>query len=89
MSFRRLHSAAYTSDLLEQRFVAKNVMPDAPKEMLIKLSDIYHYVSSLQEAVGTWYKMWNPFDSDFGSGTQVWLDKLNRLGPLIFSQYSS
>jgi hypothetical protein len=37
-------------------------------------------VSSLQDAVETWFKIYNPFSSDFSSNSKVWLDKLNRLG---------
>jgi hypothetical protein len=57
--------ADYASDLLENRFIAKNVAPDATPDIRITLSDIYQYVSSLQDAVDTWFKMYNPFDSDF------------------------
>ncbi|MEO6755113.1 MAG: HNH endonuclease family protein, partial [Chthoniobacteraceae bacterium] len=46
------------------------------------LPDIYDYVSSLQEAVETWYKMWNPLDSEFSDHIRLWLDKLNRLNLL-------
>lgn len=78
--YRRLYRTDYASDLLEKRFIPKNVAQDAPAEVRINLSDIYQYVSSMQDAVDTWYKMNNPFDSDFLPTTQIWLDKLNRLG---------
>jgi hypothetical protein len=79
MRFRRLYRADYASDLLEKRFIPKNVMADAAPDVRISLSDVYQYVSSLQEAVETWYKMYNPFASDFPPDTQMWLDKLNRI----------
>ena len=34
------------------------------------------YVSSLQESVEIWYKMWNPSDSDFTPEIKIWLDKI-------------
>lgn len=79
MRFRRLYRADYASDLLEKRFIPKNVMADAAPDVRISLSDVYQYVSSLQEAVETWYKTYNPFASDFPPDTQMWLDKLNRI----------
>lgn len=76
---RRIYRADYASDLLEKRFVTRNVMPDAPADEKITLKDVYQYVSSLQEAVELWYKIWNPFDSDLSNEMKFWLDKLNRL----------
>jgi hypothetical protein len=80
LRYRRLLRADYASDLLENRFIAKNVAADAAPEVRIDLSDVYQYVSSLQDAVETWFKMYNPFDSDFSPDTKAWLDKLNRIG---------
>lgn len=78
LGFRFLNRVDYSTDLLEARFVARNVRADAPSESLITLNDIYKYVNSLQEAVVLWYKMWNPQDSDFPSEVILWLDKINR-----------
>lgn len=79
--YRRLYRTAdYATDLLENKFVTRNVAKDAPVDVKLELKDIYHYVSSLQDAVGLWYNIWNPMDSDFSSETKVWLDKLNRIG---------
>jgi hypothetical protein len=80
LRYRRLLRADYASDLLENRFIAKNVASNAPPDARINLSDVYRYVSSLQDAVETWFKIYNPFNSDFSSNSKVWLDKLNRLG---------
>jgi len=66
--------------LLERIFIANNVSKDSPDNIRITLSSIYQYVSSLQDSVESWYKMFNPFDSDFTSDIRVWLDKLNRIG---------
>lgn len=77
--YRRLIRSDYANDLLENRFVPRNVASDAPTEKKVTLSDIYEYVSSLQEAVEIWFKMWNPFDSDFSPEIKTWLDKINRL----------
>lgn len=81
---RRLYRADYASYLLEKRFVPRNVMPGAPDSDKLSLQDIYEYVSSLQDAVELWYKIWNPFDSDLSNDSKIWLDKLNRLGMLPF-----
>lgn len=78
--FRRLLKADYASDLLEKRFVTNNVTKQATPGNKITLADIYNYVSSLQQSVEDWYKIFNPFDSDFSPDVQLWLDKLNRLG---------
>lgn len=84
MRYRKLYRADYASDLLESRFVPRNVTSDASSENRITLTDVYQYVSSLQEAVETWFKMWNPFDSDFSKDIQSWLDKINRLNIPFF-----
>jgi len=76
----RLFQTSYASDLLEKRFVAENVTKHANKDSKITLNDIYDYVSSLQQAVESWYKIFNPIDSDFDQDLKLWLDKLNRLG---------
>lgn len=78
ISFRRLYRTDYASDLLEERFVARNVLSDATKEKLVTLKSVYDYVNSLQDSVVTWYKMWNPYDSDFPIDVCHWLDKINR-----------
>jgi hypothetical protein len=80
LRYRRLYRADYSSDLLEKRFVPRNVTSSAPSDEKIELKDVYDYVSSLQDAVELWYKMWNPSDSDFSDDTKIWLDKLARLG---------
>jgi len=92
--FRRIYRTNYASDLLENRFIPRNVMPDAPTDEKITLQDVYQYVSSLQDAVELWYKIWNPFDSDLSNEAKFWLDKLNRLGiplflPLVLSFFQS
>jgi Protein of unknown function DUF262/Protein of unknown function (DUF1524) len=70
----------HTSELLEKRFITNNVSKDAPEDMRVTLNSMYQYVSSLQDAVESWYKIFNPFESDFSWSTQIWLDKLNRIG---------
>ncbi len=82
--FRNRYYADYARDLLEKRFVPRNVTPDAPADEKITLKDVYQYVSSLQDAVELWYKIWNPFDSDLSNEVKLWLDKLNRLGMNLF-----
>lgn len=88
--YRRFYRADYASDLLEKRFIPKNLATDAPEDERVTLADVYKYVSSLQEAIETWFKMHNPVLSDFATDPKIWLDKLNRLGmdqfqPLILA----
>ena len=78
--YRRLHNVDYASELLEKRFVPRNVIPSAAAGDKISIQDVYQYVSSLQDAIELWYKMWNPFESDLADEPQLWLDKLSRLG---------
>lgn len=82
--YQRLYRISYTNDLLGNRFVSRNVTGDTIPENRITLEDIYIYVSSLQEAVETWYKMWNPLDSDFSPEIKAWLDKINRIDMPLF-----
>jgi Protein of unknown function DUF262/Protein of unknown function (DUF1524) len=82
--FRRIYKEDYTHSLLENHFVSRNISSDAPKDKLITLRDVYKYVSSLQESVQLWYKMWNPFDSEYSTDTKILLDKINRLGSSDF-----
>lgn len=72
-------SRLFADDLLENRFVARNVLATAPPEDRLGISDIYEYVSSLQDAVVLWYKIWNPLESDFHPDEAAWLDRLIRL----------
>lgn len=80
LSIRRMRNIYYAEDLLESRFVAKNVLADAPKGKRVSLTDVYTYVNSLQGSVVTWYKIFNPFDSDYSYDVKIWLDKINRIG---------
>ncbi len=96
LRYRKLSRADYASDLLEKRFIPKNVAAYAAADVRISLADMYEYVSSLQDSVQTWYKMYNPFASDLSPEIQIWLDKLNRIGMdplqhlvLVFLQYVS
>jgi hypothetical protein len=82
--YGKLYRTDYTSDLLEKRFIPKNVAADAEQNVRIGLEDVYQYVSSLQEAVETWYKIYNPLLSDFPPDIQIWLDKLNRIESDLF-----
>ena len=80
MRYHRLFRTDYARHLLETKFIAKNVTDRADPGEKIVLTDIYSYVSSLQQSVECWYRLFNPFDSGFSADVQVWLDKLNRLG---------
>lgn len=96
LRYRKLSRADYASDLLEKRFIPRNVAASAAVDVRISLADMYEYVSSLQDSVQIWYKMYNPFASDLSPEIRIWLDKLNRIGMdplqplvLVFLQYVS
>ncbi len=76
---RRYHDFDYATDLLENRFVQKNISTLASPEDRLTLSDIYTYVSSLQEGVRIWYAIFNPMDSEYSDDVKIWLDKLNQM----------
>ncbi len=78
--YHRLFRTDYASHLLETKFIAKNVTDRAAPNERIELSDIYAYVSSLQQSVECWYRLFNPFASGLDPEVQIWLDKLNRIG---------
>lgn len=80
LRYRHFDREDYAEELLEKRFIAKNVFSSADAKAKIELVDVYKYVSSLQESVEVWYKMLNPFHSDLDPDTQIWLDKVNRVG---------
>lgn len=80
----RFYNVDYATDLLENRFIPKNTSKSAPDELRLELKDIYDYVSSLQYTVEIWYKIFNPFYSDYPKTVQIWLDKLNRLDAELF-----
>jgi uncharacterized protein with ParB-like and HNH nuclease domain len=48
------------------------------KEFL-EYDDIKNYIYSLQKTIVSYYKMFNPLQSDYGDDVQKWLLKLNRL----------
>lgn len=78
-SYRRLSRVNYAADLLEKRFIARNIGDEIPGERRVTVEKINRYVSSLQDSVQTWYKMWNPRYSDFSPEVNVWLDKFSRI----------
>lgn len=68
----------YSTDLLERRFITKKINAHG-NEGTIDIEYIYKYVSSLQDSVDIWYKIFNPKDSKFPSKIQIFLEKINRL----------
>lgn len=83
VKYRRLlrtMRSGYSSDLLERTFIAKNIHEPIGSESRIDLQSIFNYVGSLQDAVESWYKLFNPFDSGYSEEVKVWAEKLNRIG---------
>ncbi|WP_417861440.1 DUF262 domain-containing protein [Winogradskyella sediminis] len=72
----------YSTFLLEEHFVTKNINCDKDNSgNELTINDIYNYVSSLQNSVETWYKIFNPKHSrGFTKDETFWLDKINRRG---------
>lgn len=80
----RLRENQHNQDLLEKQFIIKNLFLPENDSNKITLNSIYQYVSSLQDSVVVWYKMWNPFDSDYSNEEKIWLDKIQRQGYPLF-----
>lgn len=76
---RRVVRPNYVEDLLDKRFIMKNIQANDNSDAFITLKYVYDYVSSLQESVEIWYKMNNPMKSDYTDEVKRWLDKLNRI----------
>lgn len=78
---RRARGEALYSPLLESIFITKRISEDAasPGEAALDLNEIYKYVKSLQSAVSSWYRIFNPADTQDANDVEFWLGKLNRL----------
>lgn len=70
----------HIEDLLEKKFISRNISESSPEESRITLSDVYKYVSSLQDSVELWYTIFNPNESNIPDQLKVSLDRLIRLG---------
>lgn len=77
--FVSLRRGDYHNDLLHNKFISKNLFLDDDNIHKITLSKIYAYVNSLQDSVVTWFKIWNPADSEYTSEEIKWLEKIRRL----------
>ena len=77
MYFRydRKESASYAKFLLDRKFTAKDIRTGK-----LTAKDIKRYIDSLQEAVKSWFYLFNPELSYYEDETKEWLQKLNRLG---------
>lgn len=89
----RLYRSEYPNFLLENWFTQRNMSLDTPNERRITLKSVHDYTRSLQFCVETWYKLFNPLDTDFNDDIKIWLDKINRLdssnvAPLILTFFS-
>ncbi|MBO9399551.1 DUF262 domain-containing protein [Shimia sp. R9_3] len=86
---RQINSRSPYGDLLETKFVTKRISGNGDEPPEIGLADIYKYVSSLQAAVTSWYRIFNPKDCKTEKEVDFWLDKLDRLdkggAPLVLS----
>ncbi|QXE22564.1 hypothetical protein B6N60_01247 [Richelia sinica FACHB-800] len=71
----------YSRVLLEEIFTAKNIAKNNSNNnsLLLTTKFINSYVQDLQQSVELWYKISNPYFSDFSENEKIWLDKLNRV----------
>lgn len=76
---RRQQDFDYSKDLLENRFIQRNINLATPVDSRLCISDVYDYVSSLQDSVRVWYAIFNPQDSNYTDDIKIWLGKLNRI----------
>ena len=65
--------------LLEHYFVQRNMAQDVPSDQRLTSKSINNYVKSLQVCVETWYKIFNPLETNLEENIKIWLDKINRL----------
>lgn len=79
VSYRKLINFDYGSELLENRFITKNMAEGTPDNQRVTVNSVYNYVNSLQDAVRLWYQIWNPLGSDLPHDVKIWLDKMYRL----------
>ena len=76
----RYHRLEYSKFLLENWFIQQNMSPDIRPKRQITLISVHDYVRSLQVCVETWYKLFNPKDTELDDDIKFWLGKINRLG---------
>ena len=75
--FRKFRTRSHYSELLSKIFVPKQISETEDQPAAIGLSEIYEYVKSLQTAVTSWYRIFNPSRNLDASQVDHWLDKLN------------
>lgn len=74
----------HTHELLETKFITKNVFLEDNDPQKLTLEKIYEYTQSLQENVEIWYSIWNPMDSSYSLEEKIYLDKLLRINSPIY-----
>lgn len=88
---QRFYRYGYSNFLLENIFTLKNIVKQTnplidddsedSKDEKLSITDVYKYVSDLQNTVQTWFNLFNPyFSNDFSDDEKIILEKLNRLG---------
>ncbi len=71
----------YAKFLLDEYFIAKNVLKYDTAEYQINFDEIKKYIDSISDGVKVWFYLFNPNKNDsFSTGVKIWLNKLNRLG---------
>lgn len=82
--YNRSESQVYAKVLLNEYFIAKNLLGENP-EATIGFDEIKTYVDSISKGVKKWFYLNNPSYSDYNDEIKEWLEKLNRLGFGAFS----
>lgn len=80
----RFHDQGYQSILLDGYFTAKNLGPEngttEPSYPRLTPEMLFDYAHDLKRCVETYYRLYNPSDSNFTDGSRVHLERIRRLG---------
>lgn len=82
--YNRSESQVYAKVLLNEYFIAKNLLGENP-DVTIGFDEIKTYVDSISKSAKKWFYLNNPSYSDYNDEIKEWLEKLNRLGFGAFS----
>jgi hypothetical protein len=81
----RIHNGEYKTTLLDDYFTARNLyagelQPETPERYRLEASTLFDYAHDLKRCVETYFRTYNPQDSEFDAPTRVQLERIRRLG---------
>jgi len=83
----RLHrdENEYKSYLLDRYFTSRNLsdridVPDGEEQTTLTAESLHEYAHDLKRSVETYYRLYNPDDSDFADEVRIQLERIRRLG---------